>query len=113
MKKFVVGIMLAVFMAMMLVPAFGDSDEIMVNEIYTIENTIVETELNEKEISGNEEEVDDVCYIVKFGGHKIITIEKIRTPKFIEKIGDGFEWIGDKCKDGFDAVKNLFDRPKG
>ena len=104
MKKMFVGMMVLVLMAMMIVPAFGttveDGGMDALKEEKMEEVMLDEMVMTEKGYN----------YVIMLGGDHVIQIQTVRTPEFIEKIGDGFSWVGTKCSNGFNRVKGWFVR---
>lgn len=127
MKKVLVGIMLAVLMATMIVPALCETEEIL-DEVYLYEKgeldetgidkvvTVVEdgTEIKRTYMKNgviiDEYEEDDCTYIIKYGNTPFVHIEVIQHSKILRTLGRGVSWVKDKCADGYNWVKGLFVR---
>ena len=124
MKKVLVGIMMMVLMATMIIPAFGEPEKILEEEIL-VENIIEETKLyetvtvvedgieikrtfKENGVIVDEYELDDCSYVITYGNTPYIHIQVTQHSRILGALSRGATWVGDKAVDGYNWVKGLF-----
>ena len=116
MKKMFAGIMIMVLIAMKAIPVFGEAvrtlDENILKEVEIVEETIVESVYSEdgtlEKCVKLYEYSDGSTMRITYGNNQVCTIIEVTRPGIIRSIGNGFCWLGQRFRDGFEHVKGWF-----
>lgn len=110
MKKVFICLLATMLVLAVMASASGKTlEEIKIEETKIKEIVIPEILMEEEHVFNTEEKwYKSACYIIIIGGDRLIDIEVDHHPRFIQAIGEGAQWIGNRCTDGFNAVKGWF-----